>query len=215
MIQGIIKLVRPSGERIEISYLTFLDLFLSTGDNFQWTLDTGDEIVVANGQLVMDDSSQEERAVVGVNDAIDWDKYVAYARLQSNGASTGEGSMLLFYFTDNDNYYLALIDVPGNLVKLRKVVGGTPSDVASFDMGTIGATLTTTEWYGLRVEILTEGATNRIRVYLDGDQVVDTTDVAHSKGTMGIGHTANCTLVCSEVEAFRVPMVTETIDINP
>lgn len=214
LIRGIVQLTRPSGERIEITYLAFLDLFLTTGDNFQWTLDTGDEIVVADGQLTMDDSSQEERAVVSVTGANDWSDYVAYARLQSNGASAGEGSMLLFYFTDSSNYYLALVDVPGNLVKLRKVVGGTPSDVVSFDMDSIGATLTTTEWYGLRVEVITEGSTNRIRVYLDGDRVIDTTDAAHSKGTLGVGHTANCTLVCSEVEALKTPIVTETIDIN-
>ena len=216
LVRNVAKLVRPVGERIEISYITFLDLFNTDDDDFQWILDAGTLITVKEGRMFLDDDTVEEIARVNVGGSSDWEELAVYTRIQPLLADTiGEEVGLTFYATDSLNYYRATIDIADNKLKLTKVVAGVATLITSFDFSTILTTLTLDEgFFGLRVVVVKDGGTNRIKVYLDGDERIDTTDSTFTKGSVGLYHSSGATLLADEVEMFLVPLDTDIIDIN-
>lgn len=216
LVKDILNLMRPSGERFEILYLNFLDLFEIDDDWTQWQVLQGDNPTVEEGMLKLTDSGQEEGVVVVSGDAFNWSSYFTYARIRGQGSPALLGFGVSFYIDEaGDNFYYASLSVGSNTVSIGKFVGGVFSGiVASLDLGTIGWVLQVDMWYGLRIQIMPEGATNRIIVYLDGLEVLDATDADHSQGSVGIIHNIGVTCQCSEIEVVALPAVTDTVEIN-
>jgi hypothetical protein len=216
LVKNIVNLMRPISERIEVSYLTFLDLFNVAGDNFQWTMDAGGtdvDILVEDGNLKLLDNTQEQRVVVtGVEGADDWADYVVGLRMKQTGGHAG----LLFYFADSNNYYRVTINpATGSFGRLRltKVVAGVATGITTYNFTAVEQIFESV-FYMIRVEVIPDGAANRIRVFIDGDMKINTTDNAHSKGKVGIMHVSGATVEASEVELWLNPLETETVDIN-
>ena len=210
LVRQLVNLMRACGETIDVSYLTFLDLFEVDYDAGQWARDgagSGD-IPVANGQLHLDDTGVIEIAEVSLTGATAWDEYCVTARLQASISATG-GPGLQFYRADNLNYYLVGLDIASNKVELYKFVSGAPTLLSSVDR-----VLHNDLWYVLRVVVVDEASTNRIKIYLDADEITDVTDSTYAQGSVALGHQAGDDLICSEIEIFSVPMDTDEITPN-
>jgi len=82
LVEELTKLMRPVGERIEVSYITLLDLFTATGDNTQWSAaatPASVPFVVEDGVAKADDTGEQLQVVDTVlrPEALDWAGYSA------------------------------------------------------------------------------------------------------------------------------------------
>lgn len=143
LIRNLVRLWRPSGERVTITYLDFMDLFQVDGVNDQWESSTTDPLAVADGVLALSDDTIEEHAEAATQFAATWSDYIAYWRVRGNGAYWG----VLFYWTDADDHYrLDIIDAPGEVDLLfwpeesdgeERISGGAATfDGTTYDAGT-------------------------------------------------------------------------------
>lgn len=239
LVEELVKLMRSAGERIEISYIDFLDQFKKDDDDRQWeALDTDVVSTPLKEQFIVEDGVLKSTAgstggvsriitsTAVIPEALEWTDYVAYWRISTTmitpGASPHFGP--IFYYTDSSNYYYLQIKpnwpdsfaLPvASTIELRKVVSGVDSSVATVDyFALIGEALQHDVFYGIRVHIAPEGATNRIKVYVDAAEVMNTTDSDHSRGAIGVNRTDTASYELDEAEVFRLPLETVTIGIN-
>lgn len=211
LVRNVARLMRPLGERIEISYLLFLDRFLTEGDLYQWDTTPTANRFVADGTLQLTNTGITQHIAAGVDGSEDWASYGYYARIKSSNAGGDFG--ISFYVVDlsGGDFYYVWFDVGPNVLRLRKAVGGAHSNIASY---AYPLPFLADHYYGVRVDVVPEGSTNRIRVYVDGELRIEATDAAHTKGTIGVFHNTGSDLIVDECEVFPVPMDTDTIDIN-
>lgn len=226
LVTEMVKLFRPSGERVQIDYVTFMDLFLDDGDNLQWASDTTDPITVEDRQLKLEDAAFElvyvnvEMFVATQESSLDWINYIAYWRLQ--GTTTGAGVQFgaVFNYVDEDNYYKVELDVGSNSILLTKRTAGVDGVLATFLVGAVlGEALAESVWYGIRAhieDVADAGTDLRMRVYWDNEEVFDHVDGAgpHIAGSIGVYHDANATVLLSETELYQLPLEGEYIDIQ-
>jgi phage tail-like protein len=200
LVINMLKIFRPMGERIEVSYLRFLDMFTTEKDNVQWT----ENPTVASGQLALTDTTAIEATYAASVAALTWSNYAVYWRVKLTTAAVYHFD---FYWQDASNYYQIQVDMNNpTAIKLRKVIAGTPTDLVTYDV-----VLNTTEWLGLRAEVY-EGI---LKVYLDGDLIMAQLDSDLSEGKIGLGHALGGALYCDEIEVYPIPMDSETIGLNP
>lgn len=213
LIREVVKLMRPVGERVEITYLLFLDRFLSQGDDFQWTTTLATPLDVSDGLLKLTDGAGDVPvASVGGSDA--WVDYTSYLRAKIvSGVEVG----LQFYVVDSSNHYAAQLNLTDNRLLLVKTVASAPTTVALFDFASIAETLTLDEFYGLRATAFFEGANLRIKIYVDGDERIDYLDAIspHVAGTVAIEQPSGSSIHVDEVEVFGLPADSEEVGINP
>jgi hypothetical protein len=213
LVREVAKLMRPVGERVEITYLLFLDRFLSQGDDFQWTSLLPDPLTVTDGLLKLEDSSGDF-PYVSVEGSDAWAEYVAYTRAHLvSGPEVG----LRFHQVDVDNWYSARLDTSDNRLRLVKTVGGTPTALATFWFGSVLETITTGEWFGIRAVTTFEGSDLRIKLYVDGQERINYLDTSspHAAGTVGIEQPSASVVHVDEVEVFGLPVDSEEVGINP
>lgn len=208
LVRNVVKLMRPVGERIDISYIDFLDQFTIDDDDFQWQALTG-SLPVVEGGLAKPPSGSENEIATDVEGADLWAEYVAFWR-----ARTSDGVIrTLFYVVDVDNWYEIRVDPTLNSLTLLRKVATVETTLATLDFGLQGI-LVFDKFYGIRVHTAREGATNRIKVYLDGDLVFNETDASHSQGSVGFANFTGETVEVDEVELFQVPLESDEIGLN-
>jgi len=210
LVIDLVKLFRPVGEKIEVSYIWLLDQFTGLQDTSQW--DVTGSLEVEDGHAVMP-AGAAATAVVSVPAGLAWYDYAAYTRFKIE--DVGDSFRLLWLYTDADNYYMVDVGVDTGIVSLWRFATSGNALLAAFDFSTIGEALYEGEWYGLRVEALRDGATNQLRVYFDGTLRIDTTDSVLSVGTVAMekpGAAGKITI--DEVEVMPIPMTTELVDVN-
>lgn len=239
LVEELVKLMRSAGERIEISYISFLDQFKKDGDNRQWeALDTDALATPLKEQFVVEDGvlksvagatgglSRIIASTAIIPEALEWTEYVAFWRMRASmitpGASPYYGP--IFYYTDASNYYYLRVRpnwpdsfglAVASSIELRKVVAGVDSSILLFDYyAATGNVLSHNVFYGFRVHIAPEGATSRIKVYVDAAEVINTTDADHSRGAIGVIRTNTASYELDEAEVFQLPLETVLIDIN-
>lgn len=210
LVINLVKLMRATGERVEVSYIDFMDLFTVDGDDAKWTVPMG-TLVIEDGTAKLEDDSQEELALVD-HEPSTWAEYVLFGRVK--GTSTGGDFGIAFYQdATGDNGYYATLDILANRINVVRKVGVVLTVVGSVSYVSHG-TLYADVYYGLKVQVIREGSTNRIKVYVDGDEIINMTHAYYDSGTVGIWHDQLATVVCDEVEMYEVPLVTVLVDIN-
>lgn len=212
LVVNVVKLMRPVGERIDISYITFLDQFLIDGDNTQWEALIGALPTVEDG-LAKLTTPGPNLVATDVEGSDTWSEYVAFWRIRLSSAGAGLVFAVNFYVIDSLNFYQLIVSVSGNTIKLFKVVAGVQTSIVSFDFSLQG-TLVLDKFYGIRIQIAKEGATNRIKVYVDTELIIDTTDSAHAQGSVGFENFADDEVEVDEVEMFLTPLESDEVGIN-
>lgn len=219
LVRLIAALTRPSGERVDILYLGFLDLFLSDDDNTQWTDDSGSS-VVSDGTFKLSDDTTAELSCVSLDQAPAWSDYVVHVKARITSDAPNASQMFIgAYWTDSDNYYWAEFELDSDAgpsepstatVRVRKVVGGSGSIVAT----TTFPDMIRGVYYTLSMEVVSNGTTNEISVLVDGNLVMKTTDNALSKGAPLVGHSVGSSIEVDGVEMMFIPGDFETVGIN-
>jgi len=211
LFRELIKLTRPTGERVDITYLGFLDLFEVDGDKAQWT-DGAGVSSVSDGLLKLDTDSVSQETHVSVDDSGNWREYVVTFKAKGSSDYVFE-----FYRSSlTDQYELRKI-AGSSSVQLRSLVAGTPSVITTVDLEAVyGERIEDDVFYSWRIEIVDEGATNRIRIHWESEQIISTTNGDHAEGSIGVSHwnTAGAKIEVDEVELIFLPATTETIEIN-
>lgn len=214
LLKDVLNLMRPAGERYEIIYLKFLDLFAIVDDWSQWDVFQGSNPSVSGGMLVLD-SINAQGVVVNTIDSTTWSSYVVSARMRGLASSGGDGYGIVFYSDLTLASYRAFLSVADNkLYVIRVASGGGETAIANFDFGTVGYTIKNNVWYGLRVQISPEGGTNRIKVYVDGEERISSTDSVISQGTAGVFRDDLVSADCDEFEILGLPVEKDTVEIN-
>ena len=214
LVKELLNLMRPVGERYEIVYLKFLDLFESDGDVSQWDQGTAAALLVEDGHMKLRHPTAIEITWANVEGADAWTNYVVSARVKGLSGGSEIGFGISFYQDESQDLYFVVVSVLDNALTLGKLTVGVPSDIVKFDFSTIGYTVQSDVWYLLRVQITPEGATNRIKVYMDGEKYIDATDATYSSGVVGLVSVAGTMLDCDEIEVLGLPVDSETVEIN-
>lgn len=206
-----VRLMRPTGERIGITWLSFLDLF--DGDASKWTVDDGPEMTVTNGSAVLSDTDPQA-AYATAGEAFQVAGQQGYVRIRkpSGGAPATFGG--LFWRQANGDGYLATLDIVANTLTLQKTVSGVVSDISVYDFAVDAEMIHHDTWYGLRWLIENTGAGTEIRLYVDGLQRISVVETPEFyKGSHGFFHAGDSVEV-SEIEVMPVPTDTMEIGIN-
>lgn len=213
LVKDVLNLMRGAGERFDITYLNFLDLFETPGDHMQWDKPASLDFIVEDNLGKLVDDTITERTTAIVDGSNDWEQYVLSARCRGTNTSASNWG-LMFYYQDVDNCYLLAVDTFSQLLTLQKRVGGTPSVIATVNLGLAEINILAGVFYTLRVEIIREGATNRMLVFVDGSQLINTTDAQFTNGTVGLFHDPDATIECDDIEVFELPVDSEILEIN-
>lgn len=214
LVRGLAILMRPTGERIWIYYLLFLDQFEIDDDASQWAVPGAETLLVQDGLASLEDDAAEEIAFSTAPGADDWANYIATFRVKGTTTSPGDSFGALFLYQDEENFYFAELDVQGNELVLGKVESGVESTLATYDFSTEFQTLHDGVWYVIRVHAFEEGVSTRILVHVDGDQKINVADATFTRGGVAIRHTAGAKLWLDIVEIMGLPVDRELVDIN-
>lgn len=205
LVRNLVKLTRPAGERVTISYLGFLDRFIVDDDDSQWDHNGSGITVVADGFMKI---SNEEDAVANASGSDDWLNYTWTARVRGNG-------LVHAYRTASSDYYFVDFDVSGNAMSLGYYLAGVPTILATVNMETaFGAFLDPDLFYAIRLELIPEAGETRIRVYWEANQVFSVQDPTHAQGSIGFESLSGQDFDISDVELFFNPLEEDFIDIN-
>jgi hypothetical protein len=217
LLLNMLRLFRPSGERLRVHWIDFLEQFLVTADDTQWASDQVDPIPVADRLMTLDDDVSIEKANVIVADSLDWDDYISYWRIRGTGDAATERFGALFYWQDDDNYYQVLLEPSSESLILVERKATVEAPLVTVDLeATAGIKVHESVFYGIRVHVEAVPTGTRIRVYLDGEERIDFTDTTAplTRGSIGVIHLVGSTLDLSEAELFQLPLASNFIDIN-
>jgi phage tail-like protein len=203
VVRAILRLVRPMNERIEVAFIRFLDLFDTDGDTSQWDVSEGANFRVESGNLVLDDLATQA-ALTNVDGSDDWTDFTSYWRLRGTGVF---GAM--FCAADFENGYRVSLDVALQVIRLSKVILGAETILA-----TIPYVLLEDVYYGVRVEVVDESGPSRIKVYVDAELKIETTDSSFDSGALGAFALSAGTVEVDEVEMALLPFDVETVGVN-
>lgn len=185
LLAKLLELQRAMSERLNILYVTFLDLFQTNNDLFQWGEPVGTmTAVVADGVLKLDGTNGHLPTSYYQDD--DWSHYTATikAALQVDGIFE-----ILFNYQDEDNTYRLQIKRDGfgtGEIKLFKTVVGTPIQIGTtYPFPSLAPNVYWT--YRIHAHQIEGGTKTAIRVELDGDQIFDEEDTSFTKGKIALG----------------------------
>jgi hypothetical protein len=234
LVRDIAKLTRPTGERVLITYLGFLDRFETDGDLTQWSfpVSTGMTHIVSGGKLRMETSNSSQRyGWVDVSGNQNWSSYVVSWTFKTNMNQCE----FIFYgvgdpsVADLADYYYALLNTDAdattpNRIRIAKRVAGAATTLADVTLypGTFNERICIDTTYTLRVEVCPANAgssLNSISVYLDGELVASlTTDGTFSQGALGIRPRSDLAgtkyFDLLELEMFFLPRSFDFIDLG-
>lgn len=216
LLLNMLKLFRPSGERLTVYWIDFLDLFLVDGDDTQWASEIVSPILVLNRVMALVNISIDEEANVVVDDSLEWKDYVCYWRIRGLEIASGDEWGVQFYWQDKDNHYSLQFNATDNNMVLVKQVAAADSTLVTYSFATDLETLLIRTYYGVRVHVETVPTGTRIRVYIDNLERIDHIDTTSpfTRGSVGIFHLAGATIDLNEIELYQLPLASNSIDIN-
>lgn len=216
LAKNLVSLMRATGERIELAYILFLDLFERDEDNSQWETYTASPMTVADGKMAV---GAGHDAHVGVAGSDAWDDYAVWARIAVTAVNPAAGRKagVKLYDQDADTYLLVSLDVDDNKISLWKYESGyTLVQSYAFDPWT-ELLLGSGTYYTIRAEIKNVDATDsHVKVYLDAEPYLDVVlaDADFKDGTAGLLADGDSSLECATFEVYPIPMDTDLVDIN-
>lgn len=234
LVRDVAKLTRPSGERVLITYLGFLDRFETNGDLTQWAFPNTTSIThqaVGGALHFLCSGSTQEYAFVDLEASQDWTNFVVSWTFKASfnqcefifygtGDPTVNNGLIDYYFVriyfDNDTTF------PNRITLAKRVAGVASTIVATEFLTNFGERFVAGVTYTLRVEVTpnTPGsATNSIKVYIDGEPVITTTDNTFSRGTIGLNVRTDLSPATTyfdllETELFFLPRDFDFIDLG-
>jgi hypothetical protein len=160
------------------SYVSGESAALPWSDTFtnlnNWTTQNGTWSVASN---TLTGTSSIDALIVAGN--ITWTDYTVTLIGMVNTISDQRNVDIVFRFTDTNNFYFAGIGGWGSQYEISKMLSGTPSQLVGY--GTVSSISINTP-YTIRVSAIS----NTITLYVNSNQVLQTTDSSFSSGEIGI-----------------------------
>jgi hypothetical protein len=219
LLEKLLEWQRPSGERFNVVYVDFMDLFQTPNDLGQWedapiTSGALSGLVVLDGILVMRCEVPAGGGLVTNRPTADWSD-IQWKTKAALGTSTG-GITLACYWYDEADHIRVLIEYTGfgtGIVKLEEVVSGTPNLLGTWAHPSLNPE---TYWtYTIETYNLPAGTVS-VRVFVDGNLAISAT--ATPNYTSG-----NIALICpdgsevriAETELWQYPLDITRVGPNP
>jgi len=216
LVKDLLRLMRPAGERFEVVYLKFLDLFEQDGDTTQWDVGEGGPFIVEGGAGKLTDVAGSENAHTNGTDPEDWAGYSAVCRLRTNDATSDDNGAGLFVYWNEvtgEGYY-AQLNVKGNKLVMGRVDSFVKVPLATVDLSTLGWVLHPDVWYTLRMNIFEEGGAQTVQAIVDNTFIASFSSVQYTKGRVALQKDIEIAAEWSEVEVLPLPVEFDTIEIN-
>lgn len=206
LVKSLVNLMRPMNERVEITYLKFLDLFGVDGDDSQWEVIEGaGALEVEAGMASLTHASGAYVVATPIAPvATPWENYVVTARVRG----TGEWGIVFGYEDDGNCYRFVLSagQVAGSLVAGGVVVGTLTESFPILE----------DVWYSIRVQYVVDhdADVGMGAIFVDGVLVVNIDEGGAFTGPPGILRSAAGTVDVDEVEVLALPAESDLVDIN-
>ena len=223
LTKRILRLMRATGERWDITYLALLDLFDVEGDDLQWQpLAGASNVPVANGLMTLDGTAAAVDTFAIVSNA-SWSDLVLSARIKATVVA-GPDEIVLRTRRSSDTTptpsdYVELAIRPkdgGGELELRtRIASGAVVSVATVSLAAIDFPFLEDVFYTVRMTVQQAGASARVQVHIDGALLLDSpTFVAPGAGTVGFLAGTGAILAVSEVEVFELPVDNDSLELN-
>lgn len=199
LVLDLLSLERVSSERIEVALVDFLDQFDLTRD--KWVTLAGAPAIIEPDKTFLVPSGTSEKALMA---CITFSDYVVMHRFKLSTGATLRTRFHVYDWTAGEYYEIA---VSKCAVSLLRYTSGTPTTVATFT----GVYPQEGLWYKLRVVAVDEGGALRVKAYIDGNEVINTTDSAGPTfGEVVVGAGGSYVHI-DNMEVFRIPLRLATI----
>lgn len=200
LLKFFLNLTRPIDERIEITYIAFLDLFPVIGELEQWEMDGTEPFITAVGTLAI--PAPDGLARIATTPAAGWvERSLA---IRTNAVGSDCILHVRFMVSDDDNYFYFEIDWNTKGVELYKVVATTPTQ--------LGSTVTLPDlipgyedvW---RANVIWSGSGFRLQVVYDGETILDEVEGSPAWAAGGVeivngGGAEDCYITLVEVNTL-------------
>lgn len=212
LVRNLARLMRPSGERIEINYLLALDRFTTDGDNTLW--EASPPLWVENGTANLEGPGQGGAAALAISGSDLWNNYLATLRVRGTFYPSDPFAIwgVAFLYQDDQNHMAVYADHEGQWVLISFVAGViTALDSAPHPRGLFDPD----EWSTVRIQVTPEAGQVRIVVYVDGVEIMNLLDSTFTAGPPGIVRlTTTAAVFLDSIEVMALPAETDLIDIN-
>lgn len=195
-----VRLMRPSGERVLITYLDFLDTFSDEDDNSQWTEEAG-TLNVSSGSGVL--SSGGVAAIADFSD----DEVALGVKLKQSAGTFA----VQFLRTDASNHYSLELDFAANTIKFRKTVAGSPTTLGTYSPVEALVADTTYVVRAYAYELPTGG--HRLSCFFDAERVLTVDDSTYTAGGVALASSSGSTTL-DWFELLKTPTEFAYLDIN-
>lgn len=212
----LLGLLRAAGERIEVHYLKFMDLFDTNGDVAQWSTFVGGlpnplGLVVDGGTAKLSNSVTNESTFITNKDTFLWGDYAISAKIRANAVTTGRYGLWLHA---QEPWSPEGIPINGHKIYLDPAANQVRFNNAPASFTPWG-TLYPDVYYNLTVRVTDVDGTDMLyEIYVDGEFIFSVTEDQYRFGYVGLRHEDDAVLEVGEIEVAPIPPDTELIDIN-
>lgn len=220
LVRNLAKLTKPSGERIYINYLGFLDLFTSDNDSSQWEtpeVTSSNVFSVSNGVMRIGVTSSGSEVTFSIVEWANWNQFVLGARAQFFPIGSSCSLQILFNVIDSNNYYALEVFPSSNTtygpsLDVLKVESGVTTILHS---ESLSIPIYDEVWYYFRITSVDTSSGKEIRIHIDATKYIEIVDTVSPLGSGTIGIRAiNGEIEIDEVELLGLPSSIDFIDIN-
>jgi|GEM_PF-4716190 len=207
MVEGLVSLFRPHGERIIVRYLDFQDDFRN--EILAWTEVSGTATNQSSiGRVILSDGAADSVITTDETGDTTWTEIRAGFQLMISDVT--KWAEVRFYYTDENNFYAVRLDPTGPSVKLDKVTGGVRT---TLDTSTLSVFYTDLFYF---IHVQTDdvsGPGHQIKYHLSGNLLGSIVDSDHTSGKLAVAAETGQTLTLTLVDMYQNPL--ESTRIGP
>ncbi len=208
LLELLMDQVRPSGERVDVIYLAFLEEFDSPGNLLQWTQVGTPTVPEPGGVCYLDPGDDMLTEVTG---SATWGRQSILYKI--SGEATTQ-LRLKFLQQDSNDYYFILVDFAQQEISLYKMVSATPTQIGSTI--SMGALLQPNVEDVIRVDIDTTLTGVQIRVRYNNEIILVETDTTFTAGTVGVESVLGGDVgYIHMIEVMTLPVTVSRVGPNP
>jgi phage tail-like protein len=207
LVENLVRVLRPHGERYFVRYLDFADTF--RGASF-WSAVTGavshdpDE-----GRMYLGPDAAESEAKTDFDNDGSWTEYQAMVQFKLRDGDASKWFDLRFYYTNPVDHYAVRVNPTSRTVSLERMTAGVRTVLDSvvlpaFHLDTL---------YVIRVATLDTGAGHQIKYYLSGNLLGTVVDADHAAGKLAVATAVGQLATVTFAELFQFPL--ESTRIGP
>lgn len=221
LVVNLMKLMRASGERWGITYLSFLDLFTNPTDSTQWDISSGGTVSVADGHLAFG-ASGVSRSVVNIRDLnLLQGSFTARAKMVSDDLSDSASFMIILIDSIAVERYAAVFYADGVDMPTVSLFWDSGFGLLLVESAYIPEiTLWRNVYYSFRLTVTDEeDGRVRLQIFIDGNECINRADSQFMTGPYPVFtyvklQSNDAPVEVDEVEILGLPIESDEINIS-